>query len=116
GGHDERDAYRVTVAELNDLYPLQASMRPSQRLPRQEPPHVGDSGTGPFFEGLWKDFRYALRSMRNNPVFTLFVVLTLSLGIGANATVFTLINTLVLNPLPARNPSELAGLAAAETQ
>jgi predicted permease len=39
---------------------------------------------------------------------------TLALGIGANTTVFTLINTLVLNPLPARNPGELAGVAGIE--
>ena len=44
--------------------------------------------------------------MRTNPLFVLFVVATLGLGIGANTTVFTLINTLILNPLPVHNPAE----------
>jgi len=52
--------------------------------------------------------------MRKSPMFVLFVVLTLALGIGANTTVFTLVNTLILNPLPATNPSELAAVATSE--
>ncbi len=52
--------------------------------------------------------------MRKNPLFTLFVVLTLGLGIGANTTVFTVINTLILNPLPVADSSRLAAVAVAE--
>jgi putative ABC transport system permease protein len=52
--------------------------------------------------------------MRTRPMFVLFVVLTLGFGIGANTTVFTVINTLILNPLPVRNPSELAAVSAAD--
>src|SRR5258708_25556972 len=52
--------------------------------------------------------------MRKSPLFVLFVVLTLALGIGANTTVFTLINTLILNPLPVRTPAELAAVATSE--
>ena len=44
------------------------------------PVRAGEASSGNFVEGLWKDFRYALRSMRKNPVFVLFVVLTLALG------------------------------------
>ena len=44
------------------------------------------------------------------------MVLTLALGIGANTTVFTLINTVVLNPLPVRNPDRLAALTAGESR
>jgi hypothetical protein len=69
-------------------------------------------------DSIWKDFRYALRSVRRNPVFVLIVVLTLAIGIGANTTVFTLINTLILNPLPVQNATELtavAGLDARQT-
>lgn len=67
-----------------------------------------------FLEGVWRDLRYALRSMRKSPIFVLFVVSTLAVGIGANTTVFTLINTLILNALPVRNPAELASVAAAD--
>ena len=85
-------------------------------MPKYDAVRAGESSSGNFVEGLWKDFRYALRSMRKNPVFVLFVVLTLALGIGANTTVFTLINTVVLNPLPVRNPERLAALTAGESR
>jgi len=46
----------------------------------------------------------------------MFVVLTLALGIGANTTVFTVINTLILNPLPVQSSSELAAVSTAEAR
>jgi len=63
---------------------------------------------------LWGDLRYSCRTMRKSPLFAVFVVLTLGLGIGANTTVFTVINTLILNPLPVQNPSRLAAVVGAE--
>jgi hypothetical protein len=53
--------------------------------------------------------------MRKSPTFVLFVVLTLALGIGANTTVFTVINTLILNPLPVPDSSSLAGIGLAKS-
>ena len=53
------------------------------------------------------DVRYALRMMRRAPGFTAVAILSLALGIGANTAIFTLINTLMLRPLPVRNPGEL---------
>ena len=78
-------------------------------MPKNDAVRAGESSSGNFVEGLWKDFRFALRSMRKNPVFVLFVVLTLALGIGANTTVFTLINTVVLNPLPVAESRSTGG-------
>ncbi|MGA2737931.1 MAG: ABC transporter permease [Bryobacteraceae bacterium] len=60
--------------------------------------------------GLLRDLRYGWRGMRKAPIFTAFAVLTLGLGIGANTTVFTIVNTLLLHPLPAADPSRLAAL------
>jgi predicted permease len=54
-----------------------------------------------------QDVRYALRMMRRTPGFTAVAILSLSLGIGANTAIFSLINTLMLRPLPVRNPGEL---------
>jgi predicted permease len=116
GGADAGDAYRQTMAELDDLYALRAGLERSQVMPKNDAVRLGESSPGNFVEGVWKDFRYTLRSMRRNPIFVLFVVLTLALGIGANTTVFTLINTLVLNPLPVRNANELAAVTAADSR
>ena len=57
-----------------------------------------------------------LRAMVKAPLFVLFVVLTLALGIGANTTVFTAINTLILNPLPVPDSSSLLSVAAAKVE
>ncbi len=116
GGASEEDAYRKTLAELNDMYPLRAALEKSQRFLHQEGSPAGDIVRGSFMENLWKDLRYALRTMRNSPLFVAVVLFTLALGIGANTTVFTLINTLILNPLPVRDPGELAALELIQAQ
>jgi putative ABC transport system permease protein len=54
--------------------------------------------------------RYALRMMRRAPGFTAVAILSLALGIGANSAIFSLISTLLLRPLPVRNPGELVQL------
>ena len=62
-------------------------------------------------ERLGRDIRHGWRSLRNNPLFTTMAVLSLALGIGANASIFSVINAIILRPLPGvERPSELFSL------
>src|SRR6266446_9082995 len=61
---------------------------------------------------LLQDLRYAVRTLRKSPLFVSVAILSLSLGIGANTAIFTLINQLILQYLPVRNPEELVLLTA----
>ena len=58
-------------------------------------------------EGIWKDIRHALRTLRRAPVFAAVAVLSLALGIGANSAIFSVIDALLLRSLPVREPGQL---------
>ncbi len=121
GGATEEEAYQKSIAELGDMHPLQANSGRTQHMAKYDAVPLGDARPGNFMPGnfmeaLWRDLRYTVRTMRKSPLFVLFVVLTLALGIGANTTVFTVINTLILNSLPVPDSSGLVALGAAKAE
>ncbi len=65
----------------------------------------------PWLESFWQDIRYGLRAMRNTPGFTVVAVLTLGLGIGVNAGVFSILNAAALRPLPIPKAGEVVSIS-----
>src|SRR3954447_3586500 len=64
-----------------------------------------------WWSDLAQDLRYAFRGMRRDAAFTAFVILIAGLGIGASSTVFSVVNALLLRPLPFRDPGRLVWIS-----
>ena len=68
---------------------------------------VREVRAGALIEQCWQDLRYGLRMLRNNPVFAAVAVLTIALGIGVNASIFSIFDSVTLRPLQLNDPNRL---------
>jgi ABC-type antimicrobial peptide transport system permease subunit len=71
----------------------------------------GGNGGTPFFENLRRDVRYAVRTLLRDAGFAAFAILIVGLGVGASCTIFSVVNTLLIRPLPFRDPGRLVWIA-----
>lgn len=99
--------WRFVIGSVTGLARSLPAVLLQERVARQ---HPDLQPPGRRMRSLGRDVRFALRALRNQPAFTAVAVLTLALGIGANTAVFSVLNSVVLSPLPYPEPWQLVRL------
>jgi putative ABC transport system permease protein len=100
------EARRAVFAELRDHRLLARELQRVERIVTPEPVTLGETRST-IMNGLLKDLHYGLRMLLHRPLFTSSIVIVLALGIGATTAIFSVVNAVLLRPLPYSDPSRL---------
>jgi putative ABC transport system permease protein len=106
GGTDPKAAYESLLQELNDgalLSGLKAGLHAAH-----PPVPLGKDENAGILAGIWNDLRFGARLLQKNPGFAIVAILSLALGIGANTTIFQLLDAVRMRTLPVKDPQHLA--------
>lgn len=111
-GASEEEAKQLALEELVQPDSISAQLKRVKMPTRQAPLTIGAKKTRNRFAGFWDDIRFGLRMLRKQPGFAVVAILTLGIGIGASTAMLSLVQDVLLRPLPYAHSGRLYAIWA----